>query len=865
VILWKSTIRHYRKHPWQILLSTIGITLGVAVVVAIDLTNSSAQKAFELSADALTGKATHQIIGVASDIPEQLYLDIRKEEGVTAVAPVVEGYAKLINIKQQQYDEGSPVFHLVGMDIFAEKAFRGYFGRGSSKFDVAQLLAKPNTAIIAKSTAIHQDIKLNDTVHFLIAGVEQKLTVVGFIDDNQVLDNLALSSIIFVDIATAQEVLHMQGLLSRIDLIIPDTREGKRKYQELKVSLPSSVDIVTSDLRNNAMAQMTKAFETNLTALSFLALMVGMFLIYNTMTFAVVLRRQIIGALRALGVTRREIFNMIFTESLLIGFFSTILGIGLGVLLADGLLGLVTRTINDLYFVLNVQSLDISIYSLGKAILLGVFATAFSGLLPAYEATKSTPRTSLARSTLESKYKRAFSWTKWVGGGAIALGALLLIIPHGFLWLSFVGMFSILCGFAFYVPQFTLLLVKLAVPIHHRILGTLGNISARSVSTSLSRTSIAVASLSVAIATTIGVSVMIDSFRGSVVEWLDNTLKADVFISTPGVNSSRSKGNLSPVWVDRFKNIPEVREVSVMRNVQLQAPKGITELHVLKISPSLFSMFDLKHGKYTMAQQGFFEEDGLLVSEPYAYRHGIDVGELLVLPTDKGLKSFKVVGIYVDYGSDQGVVTINRDTYDRYWNDRTITSIGLHVNPGININYFIDKLTKLVKNYQLNSSGPEDSEQDIIIRSNLAIKEASISVFDRTFVVTEVLRLLAILVAFVGIVSALMSIQFERRAEIALFRVLGLTPQEVWLVVSGETGLIGVIAGILSIPLGLVLAVILIYVINRRSFGWSISLSLEPMLLLQSLLLAVTAAMIAGMIPAFKMSKSNPVNALREE
>ncbi|MEJ2181719.1 MAG: FtsX-like permease family protein [Gammaproteobacteria bacterium] len=130
---------------------------------------------------------------------------------------------------------------------------------------------------------------------------------------------------------------------------------------------------------------------------------------------------------------------------------------------------------------------------------------------------------------------------------------------------------------------------------------------------------------------------------------------------------------------------------------------------------------------------------------------------------------------------------------------------------------------------------------------------------------TEVLRLLAIFVAFVGIVSALMSIQFERRAEIALFRVLGLTPQEVWLVVAGETGLIGAIAGILAIPLGLILAMVLIFVINRRSFGWSMDITLDPMLFVQSLLLAITAAMIAGMIPAFKMSKSNPVGALREE
>lgn len=862
MILWKATVRHYVKHPWQILLSVVGITLGVAVVVAIDLTNSSAKKAFELSADAVTGKATHQIIGISAKVPESLYIELKKQEDLSDLAPVVEGYAKLINNKN--VENGNDAYQIVGIDPFVEIPFRNYLGETTSSLNVLRFMGEKNAAIIAKSTAKRLQVKQNEQLTVLVSGIEQTLTVVGFINDSQEIDELALSSLIFVDIASAQELLGMQKELSRIDVIIPDNSAGKRTLQELRVSLPSNIDIVSARSRNLAMSQMTKAFETNLTALSLLALIVGMFLIYNTMTFAVVLRRQIIGSLRALGVTRQEIFKMIFAESIFIGLISTWFGIFFGILLANTLLELVSRTINDLYFVLNVHSLDISFASLLKGVVIGVMATALTGFLPAYEAAKSSPRASLARSTLELKYRRAIAWTKWLGGGVMFLGILVLFIPHSMLWLSFMGLLCIIVGFVLYVPQLTLILVKLFVPVHNKLLGTLGNISARSVGSSLSRTSVAIASLTVAIATTIGVSVMIDSFRGSVIAWLDNTLKADVFVTTPGIVTSQSKGNLSEIWVERFKTMPEVRDVSVTRNVQLQAPKGITELNVLKISKDMFSKFDIKQGNYLSALQGFFEEDGLIISEPYAFKHDIDVGELLVLPTDKGLKSFKVMGIYVDYGSDQGIVTINRDTYERYWDDRSITSLGLHTNQSVNVKYFIDKLNAVVADYRAKALNVND-EQQLIIKSNHAIKQASIRVFDRTFVVTEVLRLLAIFVAFVGIVSALMAIQFERRAEIALFRVLGLTPQEVWLVVSGETGLIGAIAGILAIPLGLILAAVLIFVINRRSFGWSMELTLDPMLLLQSLLLAVTAAMIAGMIPAFKMSRSNPVSSLREE
>lgn len=864
MILWKATVRHYLKHPWQIVLSTVGITLGVAVVVAIDLTNNSAHKAFEISADALTGNATHEVVGTSNGVSDELFLELRERTGITHVAPVIEGYAKLVDRKKTTQDASNDIFQLVGVDIFAEAPFRKHLQKTIRQPDYSRLLGEPNTVILAKSAATRLGIKRNDQLTFIISGSEHTLTVVGLINDDREIDRLALSNMLFVDIATAQEILGMQGYLTRIDLIVPETSQGKKLLQELRVSLPSNVDILSANSRSNALSQMTRAFETNLTALSLLALIVGMFLIYNTMTFAVVLRRPIIGALRALGVTRGEIFKMIFTESLFIGVVSTWLGLFLGIILAQGLLDLVTRTINDLYFVLNVNSLEISYLVILKGIVIGVVATALTGLIPAYEATRSTPRASLARSTLEAKYRLAIRWSKWAGGGLISLGALVLLIPNDFLWLSFAGLFSIIAGFSMFVPQFTLTLVNLSVPLHHKILGTLGNISARSVSSSLSRTSIAVASLSVAIATTIGVAVMIDSFRGSVVSWLDNSLRANIFVTTPGVNASTGKGNLSPVWVDRFRDMPEIRAVSVVRNVQLHAPKGITNLHVLKIPENLFNTFDLKQGDVAAAQQGFFQEDGLLVSEPYAYHHDIDVGEMLVLPTDKGLKSFRVVGIYVDYSSDRGIVTINRDTYERYWDDDTITSLGLHTDPTVNVKFFIDKLRAVVADFQVKSLNGAP-EQELLIKSNLALKEASIRVFDRTFVVTEVLRLLAIFVAFVGIVSALMSIQFERKAEVALFRVLGLTPQEVWLMVSGETGLIGAIAGILAIPLGLILAVVLIYVINRRSFGWSMDITLDPMLFVQSLLLAITAAMIAGMIPAFMMSRSNPVNALREE
>jgi len=833
------------------------------MVVAIDLCNTSVHKAIEVSINAITGKATHQIIGGPNGVPEDLYIKLRKDLGIYEIAPVVEGYATLISSKV--INQQDSVFQLIGSDIFAEKQFRDHLFNTINSMDITQLLNEPNAAVIAKSTADRLNLRLGEELLFIVGAKQRTFHIIALINDSDINTQQAVGSMIFVDIATAQEVLEMHDFLTHVDLIIDDSPAGMRRLEEIKAFLPDNLDIVSAKNRSHALSQMTKAFEANLTALSFLALIVGMFLIYNTMTFSVVLRRQVIGTLRAIGVTRGEIFWSIFNESLLIGIGATWLGIYFGILLADGLLGLVTRTINDLYFVLNVQVLTITYTSIGKGFLLGVLATAGAVLLPAYEATKSTPRTSLTRSTIEEKYRKSFRWFGWLGVFFIFVGVLTLFIPTELLVISFVGVFAIMLGFTLFVPKLTLVLVNAFVPIHHKILGTLGNIAARGVTASLSRTSIAIASLAVAIATTIGVAIMIDSFRGSVAGWLDNTLRADIFITAPGVGSSQFPAKLAPKWVVRFKQLPEVKAISIVHNLQLQAPKGMTELNVVDIPEIFFSKFDLRgDGDYANAKRAFFEEDGLLLSEPYAYRHGLKVGNMLVLPTDKGLKSFKIVGIYVDYGSEQGVVTINRDAYKRYWDDNSITSLGIHTVAGTNNELFVDVLKAVVADYKAISKVADD-EQSLLIHSQSSIRDASISVFDRAFVVTEVLRLLAIFVAFVGIVSALMALQFERKAEIALYRALGLTPQEVWLVISGETGLIGMIAGLLAMPLGIILALVLIFVINRRSFGWSMDIILDPMLLFQSLLLAITAALIAGVIPAIKMSRSNPSAALREE
>ena len=858
--LFKVTLRHYTRHPWQILLSVVGIALGVAVVVSIDLANSSAKKAFQLSAEAISGSATHEIIGGPDSVPEEIYSRLRVDDGLENIAPVVEGYGLLTNLLGSK----QKTVQILGIDLLAETGFRDHLENTTQNLDYARFITVPNTAVLLQSTAKQFGLSIESEFELVVRGINYTFTVVGLIKDTDTPMQQALENIVMVDLATAQEVFGMQGRLSHIDVAIPDTMAGESLKNKIRHLLPENLTLVASDTRNNAMVQMTKAFQVNLSALSFLALLVGVFLIYNTMTFAVLQRRDILGYLRTLGATKKQIFRLIFVEAFFIGAISTVLGLFLGMLLGNSLLQLVTQTINDLYFVISVSQLNITVWSMVKGILLGILATVAAVYIPAREATKSTPRSAYSRSVLESNYQAGVIRISWLGYGLLVLGAGILIIPTKSLVVSFGGLFVVVIGCALLVPFFTFILVKYLAPLLRAIYGELGNMTARGVTSSFSRSSVAVTALTIAVATTIGVTVMIDSFKSSVVHWLESTLSADVFITPAGMNSISDLGGLSPAWIERFKTLPEVDGISVGRKVQLYSNGELYQLFALQIPRKEFTRFKLKEGNLERARKEFFDEKAVLVSEPYSYVHDVHLGDMIKLPTDKGDKEFEIAGVYVDYASEAGVIAMNRSTYLKYWDDTSISSIGIYARNDTDVPQLIGKLRNFVDEARNNPYKPV-KEQDLDIRSNLAIREASIKIFDRTFAVTQVLRLLAIVVALVGILSALMAIQIERSRELALMRAIGLTPRQLWLVVSGETGIIGTLAGLLAMPIGIAIAAILILVINQRSFGWSMDLTVNPLVLSQSLGLAILAALLAGVYPAIRLSKIKPADALREE
>jgi putative ABC transport system permease protein len=442
-----------------------------------------------------------------------------------------------------------------------------------------------------------------------------------------------------------------------------------------------------------------------------------------------------------------------------------------------------------------------------------------------------------------------------LGLAVLAGGTALLGVPGGGLGPSYVGLFAILIGFALLTPLATVLVMRAAEAPLAWAFGALGRMAARGVVAALSRTSVAVAALVIAIATTVGVTVMVQSFRDTVERWLAMTLQADVYVSAPGLVSSRTESTLPSIVVERLATAPGVAGVSTNRTVWVHSPDdpASVRLVALGIGPRSYRAFHFKEGVPDAVWPAFQAGGAVIVSEPYAYRHRLGVGGRVRLLAAGGMREFPIAGVFYDYASEQGAVLLSRRTYDAFWEDRGVSAIALYAAPGVSVEALIGVLRE-------RAGGSE-----LFIRSNRALREASLQVFDRTFAITDVLRLLATLVAFVGVLSALMALQFERAREIGVLRAFGLTPPQVWVLVTSQTGLMGLLAGLLALPVGIVLALVLVFVVNRRSFGWTLELTIGPAVLLEALLLAVAAAVLAGLFPAARMASTPPALALRNE
>jgi putative ABC transport system permease protein len=871
--LYLSSIRFLTKNIWQFASLITGIVLSVAIITATDLAIESAKKSFELSTEIINGKATHHIINNGGKIDEELVVNLENKYKLT-VTPLIEGFVT----------KNNRLLKVIGIDPFSDVAFRNIFKEFNSRkqYNPSAFINKLEGFFTTKHTAEKFRILPGDP--FLIDQNDEtyRLKLYGIIDSDNAPASTSLDNLLFMDISTAQELLKLQNYISRIDLILKPEEENELK--NILFAIDPSLVLIKSSERNQAQESMTKSFNANLSALSLLAMLVGIFLIYNTMTFAVLQRRKIFGFLRTIGVSQKEIFSLIIFESLLFAIIGSLIGIGLGYLLANVLLSFIVRTINDLYFVLQVSQIHISNITFLKAGLIGVFAALLSALIPAYEASNSPVTKVIKNIDIEEKVKKYLPKLNIAGLVLISLSLLLFLIFEKNISACFFGLFIMVIGFSCFIPFLTYHSDYILEPLYRNTFGLASLISLRSLKKNLSRNAIAIAALTVAVSLYLSLDIAINSFRNTVEDWLSASLFADIYISTPKQVSHRNHLTLNNKVIEFTKTLrPEdIMGISEYHLRDVIGEYGSTRVASINSLPIVKNSFTFKESTENIWNK-FDKGQGLIASAPYAYKHKIKCNDKVKLQTDKGLQTFTILGIFSDYSSDQGLLMMHQDLYRSLWEDPNLSSLGIFLKESTETelekpkenkihllinkknNPKLDKIKTYIEAYKTEAARESLSPTFFDIRSNKELLKESLEIFDRTFRVTSALKIIAVIVAAFGIFSALLSLIIEREKEFALLKALGMSKQDIQRSISLQAFTMGLLSSVFAIPLGIASAWVMIFVINHRSFGWDINFSLDFKSILFATLISVTAALIAAIFPSQTQSKVSPRELEKDE
>lgn len=809
-------LRPLRGEPVRSLLTVSGIGVGVAVLVAIQLANRSAIRSFEETVDAVAGRANYQLTPTAGTMNQEILFEIQPywERGVR-FAPVIDRDGVLS-------PDGTPV-RILGVDLLSDLHFRDYrFARVSGTADNAGYggvetwflqLFSGDSAIIPVSLADQLGVRIGDPITINLDGSTSRLIVRAILEAEGPATAFN-GAIVILDIHVAQSKFpSLASHLSRVDLMVPE--DDPELVSDLRAALPPGIELERPSQRAERVDQMLTAFRVNLFALASVSLIVGIFLVYNTVLVSVLRRRGVIGTMRTLGVDSNPIFLSFLLEGLTFGLLGAAAGIGIGLMLARGMLDLVSRTVSTLYVRTTPSSVELT-----ASVVLGAFATGavvslLAALQPAAEAAAVRPLSLLRESRFARiRQRRLYGLS---GAGVLLLGSAWLVSklpPVGTISIGGYGsVLLIIAGFSLLTPAGLRSASLLLRTPMSSIFSLPGRLASASMPASLRRTSIAAAALLIAVAMMVAVAIMIGSFRDTVDAWVAQTVASDIWVrpvrtlgSAPATFPETIAADLDEIdfieAYDRFRG----REILI---------EGMPFL----LGSGDFSTL-IAHGRLPMiepetqeaALRTALSEHGALVSESFAAHVGLEAGDTIEIPTPDGPRAVRISGVYRDYSSDRGIIVIDRSLYVELYDDPAIDTIGIYLAPGIEPEVARREIEKTLS-----------AKWNAFAFTNRTIREEVLRIFDQTFVVTWALLGVALTVAILGIVSTLSALIIERRREVALLRVGGMTRAEVRQMIVLEASLLGITSTFFGMVCGYLLSLILIFVINKQSFGWTIS------------------------------------------
>lgn len=824
----RSFLRYLVRRKSLSILQLLGIAFGVAAVVGMTLASRSALQGLGNAVVFLRGGATHTLERPAGPMEERVLASLMADPAVKHFAPVIDRKVRL---------EGWEQVRFLGVDPFLDRDVRSITARiGSSGKDnvreeaFSSFLFDPRAVLVDENLARNMRLSPGSTLQ----------TSQGPFRVVHVFPNPSGEPLVIIDIGHAQELFRMKGYIDRADLVVTDEEALRGRWA-------TGFRLESGRQRALTLSALLGAFKLNLQALSLFALFVGVFLIYNTAMFAVVSRRRDAGVLLSIGASRGQIAAAFLIEVLILGVAGGVLGGVLGFLLSGFLVKIVGNTISTLYFFLRPEALPWSFWNLAGGVFLGTAASIIGSMPSLIELRRIQPVLVLRGRTASrgaSKRARAIAVS---GAFCLAAAAGLFSLSFLHVYVGFAGAFAFLLGSSLFAGFIIILCTPAAKYIFSRVMGLSGKIAAGNIRENLGRTSVAVAAFMIALSMSIGLGSMIDSFRSSLLWWMDSQLRGDLYISTKG------DVNVPEELYEELKGIRGIGGIDVFRSVPMTfrgRPASITS-----IDASVLQRYD---------RFGWFEGGGenweavkrgsVVISESFSRRFNVKKGDVVTIEGADGPVGLPVTGIYYDYASEHGVVMMDRSTYLRLFYDRTINSLGIFIDEsGTDHARIIEEVKQRARSYNLPFATREEFHKRIL------------HIFDSTFAVTRSMRILAVIVAFFGMAGALMTLFVERRKEFGIFRALGFTTGDVARMTVAESLGMGLISFFMSTVVGTVFAVILIKVINLQSFNWTIFYHFSAGPYAVTALTALAASLAAAAYPVWSVLRKYPVMQIREE
>jgi putative ABC transport system permease protein len=867
-MLHSALIRaHALQRPFRTLLSIAGVALGVLASVAIGTANIQVLRSFEQAVTTVAGPATLEIAGHDLGVDEAVITAVRRVDGVVSAAPVIEESVVL-----NQGEERGQALQILGLDLLAEVGTRGFQISQAETSDALEALLAPDALYLGRQVAADWRMKVGSIVEVMVGGRLVRLRVAGLIHHeaagSSLWDRLAV-----MDIAAAQLLFQSIGRVDRIELVTAPDRTLDDIIVSLRAVLPPHIVVQRPAQRTKQVENMVWAFQLNLSVMSWVGLLVGVFLIYNTIAFAVAQRRREIGIYRALGMTERRVAGLFFMEAGLLGLLGGLLGGLGGVWLARGLVSLVSRTVSDLYApVISgglILSMDmVTLTAVAKGVLLGTVVSMVGALGPSVEASRTVTVRALAPGDYESTNQlRAGLWG-WISLALLVLAGLCSLVgPVGNLPLF--GYFATVCLLGALSCLAPMCIKALGWRPFRRdgktmvVGGSLRLIAADQAARHPGRNAVTVSALMVGLSIMIGVVVMVRSFRDTVEFWVDETVMADLIVAPQswlqGKQSGQASRTLPGGWRSTLSAIDGIDAVDTYR----EAYVGVEGQSVALVSRDLRlhaqrSRYLMVHGDSSAALRRAAESGGALLSEVLATRLQLREGDKLTITTPSGPAAVSVEGIFYDYATDGGKMVMDRTWYQQQWHDDRVTVFSVYLVAGADVDRVKQSIVTEV-------AGLDGMTLPPLVIRNHELRQEILEIFDRSFVLTYVLEAIAVLVAVLGIVNTLVTAVLERRREFAALRAIGASTGQVERLVLWEAAYLGLIGAALGVAGGLLLALLLIHVINKQSFGWTIQMTVPGGVILQAVGLALTSALVAGYWPARWAARQPVVEGLREE